>query len=113
MNSFWLGALGAAAPEAIRLFKVKARKLNFPLQYFVITLLFVAVGGAITYALIPTGNPAGALYMGSTFPTLISSFANRARTNGMDGSSDVEEIDVGGASVVGHYIREYLATLWS
>lgn len=76
---FAFGCLGAAAPEIIRLYKIKDLKLTIrrPVQYFVCSLLYVLLGGCVAIALDAKSFYA-ALYIGISLPTLISTTSGKA-----------------------------------
>ncbi len=75
--SIWIfltGRIGAAAPEIIRLYKLRRKRLVFPVFYYVISLLFFFLGGFVANIL-PVTTLWGAFYVGFSLPTLINTFA--------------------------------------
>lgn len=79
------GALGAAAPENVRLFRVVTGRTReslprFNKVYFVVTAVFLLFGGVFSFALNPQ-SPWAALYIGATFPIIVSAWL---RSDGKD-----------------------------
>lgn len=76
-----LGAVGAAAPEVLRLYKIVTNRSSEPLPqfgypYFLISLLFVAVGGVFAVAW-GENNAFKCIWVGLSLPVIISSFGSR------------------------------------
>ena len=77
---FAWGAVGAAAPEVVRLFKIvsdpagSAPRISRP--YFPISLVFIALGGAFAVAW-GENNPLKCLWVGVSLPVIVSSLASQ------------------------------------
>src|SRR5439155_832051 len=72
---FLIGAVGAAAPEIVRVFRLRQRKMRLRLQYVIISCVFFALGGFVAVVL-PASTPWGAFYVGVSTPVLISRLAS-------------------------------------
>jgi hypothetical protein len=75
---FVLGALGATAPEIIRLYKIVTGQTEgtlprFELRYFSISVLFVGLGGLLAVVW-GENDPLKCLWVGVSLPVIISSF---------------------------------------
>jgi hypothetical protein len=70
---FFLGCIGASAPEIVRLYNLRYRPIKgaFSLWYFLASAPLFVLGGVIALAL-PATTPWGAFYAGVTTPMLIS-----------------------------------------
>lgn len=81
--SMWIfisGCIGALAPEIIRLYKARSNpKLKFSLNYLVISLLFLLLGGFVAWIL-PTSTLWGAFYAGVSLPIIISSIGKSKKS---------------------------------
>jgi hypothetical protein len=76
--------VGAAAPEALRLYKIVTGRTSEPLPifgraYFLISVVFLALGGAVAVAW-GEENPVKCLWIGMSLPVIISTFAGRPPT---------------------------------
>jgi multisubunit Na+/H+ antiporter MnhC subunit len=78
---FWWGALGAVAPEIIRLYKTVTNPAatpltpqKFSLTYIVVSLAFVALGGALAVAW-NDETAIKCIAVGAATPLIISGFA--------------------------------------
>lgn len=70
------GAVGAAAPEVVRLWRIITGRTRESLPridpvYFLVAGLFLVLGGIFARAL-NASNPVAALYIGATFPLILS-----------------------------------------
>lgn len=71
-NYFIVGFIGALVPEIIRLYKVRfSHKMDFPILYYAISILFALFGGIIVWIL-QVSNYLNAIYVGVATPLLIS-----------------------------------------
>jgi hypothetical protein len=83
---FGLGAIGAAAPEIIRLYNIVTGRTpgNLPLfgpQYFVVSLIFAVLGGL--FAVVWGDNsPLKCLWVGVSLPVIICSLASQTPPGG-------------------------------
>lgn len=71
------GCVGAAAPEIVRIYKIVtagdvAILPNFGPSYFLISILFILLGGIVAIVL-DSPHPANAFFVGVTLPIIISS----------------------------------------
>ena len=74
LSLFAFGCIGAAAPEIVRLYRLRTRLIwdwKQQPQYVIISLAFFALGGTIA-VLLPTITPWGAFYAGASTPVIIS-----------------------------------------
>ena len=74
LSLFAFGCIGAAAPEVVRLYRLRTRLIwdwKQQPQYIIISLAFFALGGTIA-VLLPTITPWGAFYAGAATPVIIS-----------------------------------------
>jgi hypothetical protein len=71
---FFLGLLGAAAPEILRLYslRTKPKQFRWSWSYLGLTVPFLLLGGLVALIL-PAVTPWGAFYTGLSTPVLISS----------------------------------------
>jgi hypothetical protein len=76
---FLLGALGALAPEIVRLYSMRNSPSRFRWSWFylVVSLLFASLGGVIALAL-PAVTYWGAIYTGVSTPVLINTILKKA-----------------------------------
>lgn len=74
LSVFVVGAVGAAAPEIVRLFRLRQRKLRLHGQYIAVSCLFFALGGFVA-VILPASTLWGAFYVGVSTPVLISRLA--------------------------------------
>lgn len=78
---FFAGAIGALAPEFVRLYTLATEGKTFawsPALYIPMSLLMGALGGFIA-VILPTGNLQSAFYAGIGTPALIAAVARKAR----------------------------------
>ena len=73
---FICGCVGAAAPEIVRLYKLRHRPFTFPKSYFLISIFFFLLGGFVA-VILPAITLWGAFYCGITLPSLISTFIGK------------------------------------
>jgi hypothetical protein len=71
---FVVGAVGAAAPEIVRLYRARSRRFTIHSPNIAISCLFFALGGFIA-VILPASTPWGAFYVGVSTPVLISRLA--------------------------------------
>lgn len=75
-DCFLWGCTGAAIPEVVRMWKIVSSGgqglPDFSLLYFSISIVYVVFAGLFTIAWNPE-NPYKAIWVGVSFPTLISS----------------------------------------
>jgi hypothetical protein len=69
---FVLGSFGAIAPEIVRLYRLRWKVLKFSHWYFIISVLYAALGGVVAL-LLPATTYHAAFYAGITAPVMISS----------------------------------------
>ncbi len=80
-SRFLFGAIGATAPEVLRLYKIVTDRSsdslpNFSKAYFLISVLFIGLGG--TFAVVwGETNPLKSLWVGISLPVIISTFGAR------------------------------------
>ena len=78
---FLLGALGATAPEVVRLYKIVTGQTegnlpHFSPHYFSISVIFMGLGGLLAVVW-GENNPLKCLWVGVSLPVIISSFASQ------------------------------------
>lgn len=78
---FAWGVVGASAPEVLRLYKIVTGRTAEPLPifgraYFLISVVFLALGGALAVAW-GENNPVKCVWIGASLPVIISTFAGR------------------------------------
>ena len=80
---FAAGCVGAIAPEIVRLYRLRYRRIrtdevsNLHIRrYFIISVLFVALGGTVA-VLLEASSLHAAFYMGVSLPALISAIGGR------------------------------------
>lgn len=78
------GAFGALIPEVIRRYRIATENPSHPFPkfgryYFLISVLFVGVGGMVSVAWNST-NPFQCLIVGAIFPAIISKFSKKPPT---------------------------------
>jgi hypothetical protein len=72
---FLVACVGAAAPEIVRLYRLRTHPdVKFPWYYFIVSLLFFALGGVVALIL-PATTLWAAFYAGVSTPLLISRIA--------------------------------------
>jgi hypothetical protein len=72
---FLVACVGAAAPEIVRLYRLRAHpQLELRWHYLIISVLFFALGGIVALIL-PVTTLWGAFYAGVSTPVLISRMA--------------------------------------
>ena len=73
---FFYGAVGAAAPEVVRLYKtLDLASVHFSWVFFLLAVAFVAIGGAFAIAW-EDDHAIKCIYIGSTFPVWLSAWAH-------------------------------------
>ena len=79
LHAFFLGCLGALAPEIVRLYSIRTQPSRFKWSsfYVMISIVFSCLGGALAVVL-PAVTPWGALYAGISAPVLVSTAAKKA-----------------------------------
>ncbi len=77
-TAFLLGALGAAAPEILRLYELRTKpdQFKWTWSYLGMTIPFLILGGLIAIVL-PTTTFWGAFYAGLTMPVTLTAAAKR------------------------------------
>lgn len=83
---FWYGCFGSVLPEVIRIYQAITHQQNLPalnwkyvIFYAVVSLVFMAFAGIFTIAWEPE-NPFKAVWVGASFPTLVSALIKVAPT---------------------------------
>jgi hypothetical protein len=76
---FLLGAVGALAPEILRLYALRTDRAAFQWSgfYLLISLLFAALGGVVALVL-PATTPYAAFYAGVSAPTVVNTALKKA-----------------------------------
>lgn len=69
---FGLGALGAVAPEVVRLYRLRLRTPRLHATYFAISVTYAAVAGIFAVYLARPENILSALYVGMGFPSIVA-----------------------------------------
>lgn len=98
LGPFALGALGALAPEIVRLWKIRSEPKRFVWSWFylIVSLLFACLGGIVA-VLLPSENARAAFYAGISTPVLINTAAkninaaNRKRKRALKGDTSLVE----------------------
>jgi hypothetical protein len=71
-SNFWIGCIGAAAPEALRLYNLRSQPVfRWSWGYLIFSIPFLIVGGFIAWVLEPSTRWA-AFYSGLTAPVLLT-----------------------------------------
>jgi ABC-type transport system involved in cytochrome c biogenesis permease subunit len=80
---FLLGAVGALAPEIVRVYEIRNDPHRFTWSWFylIVSLLFVALGGFVAMIL-PAENPQGAFYAGISTPVLVNTVLKKGSGGG-------------------------------
>ena len=75
---FVAGAIGAAAPEIVRAYRLRhgGISIRHPRRYWIVSVLFVGLGGALVIFLDATSLYA-AFYMGISLPAVVSAAGGR------------------------------------
>jgi hypothetical protein len=73
---FVLGAVGALAPEIVRLWKIRSEPQRFAWSWFylIVSMLFACLGGIVA-VLLPSENARAAFYAGISTPVLVNTAA--------------------------------------
>ncbi len=72
---FLLGCAGAAAPEIVRVWRLRSHtNLKFSWKYVLVSALFFSLGGLVA-TILPATTPWAAFYAGVAAPTLVSRIA--------------------------------------
>jgi hypothetical protein len=77
LRSFLWGCLGAVLPEVLRLYTIATHQQNYPnftWLYLIISVIFMLSAGGLTVAWKPE-NAFKAIWIGISFPTLVSTLA--------------------------------------
>jgi len=79
-TTFLLGAVGAAAPEILRLYELRSNPDQFKWTwgYLLLTLPFLLLGGLVP-VILPATTVWGAFYTGLSLPVIISAAAKKAQ----------------------------------
>ncbi len=100
MGTFLFGAIGALAPEIIRLYDARLQPFRVPRHYWLVSLAYLLLGGVVALLLSDPGNPFSAFYVGVALPVTIGALARQAKigkTGGtpaaLDQEPPVEEVD--------------------
>jgi hypothetical protein len=103
---FWLGALGALTPEAIRLYKLATDKGTFTWTwlYLIMSVIFAGIGGVIA-VILPATSLLSAVYAGAAWPALVAAGAKALPGGG--GVHKAEGLDAAGPEppTIGSYFR--------
>ena len=87
---FLLGAVGALAPEIVRLYNLKTDGSGpFSVYYVLVSLAFSALGGLIA-VILPATTLIAAFYAGISTPVVVNSAlrqATKSKSNGLRGPS--------------------------
>jgi hypothetical protein len=107
--SFWLGCVGAAAPEVLRLYKARMEPIFLPRHYWVVTPLYLILGGIVALLLAQPNNPYSAFYVGASLPVLFGAIARAtSHLESRGAPPEVEEIDVIDRVGPGYKWRHYI-----
>lgn len=95
---WFVGAVGALAPEVVRAYKRRSRPkhLRFSTFYFFVSILYAALGGFLATLLAGDAQPIGWFYTGAALPFILDAGikAQIPPPGGNEGSDDVEEMTV-------------------
>ncbi len=79
LETFFIGCIGAVAPEILRLYRLRdSIRFNWSWGYILISIIFVLLGGFITYILEPSNNYA-AFYSGVGTPFIINAITKETQ----------------------------------
>ena len=78
---FSVGAIGALAPEVVRLYSLRTKGAKFTAFYFVISAIFALLGGFVSLIL-PAATLWGAFYTGLSVPVVVSTAIRKGLTRG-------------------------------
>ena len=78
---FLLGAIGALAPEVVRIYRIESGGTSgtlarFGRYYYAISLLFAGFAGVFAVAW-GEGAPFKSIWVGASFPTIVSTLASQ------------------------------------
>lgn len=78
--TFLLGAVGAAAPEILRLYELRTnpQQFNWTWAYLLLTGPFLLLGGLVA-VILPATTVWGAFYTGLSLPVIISAAAKKVQ----------------------------------
>ena len=76
MQLFWLGALGAIAPELLRMWESRHHALVRPKSFWPVSLAFAALGGVV--AVLFADSAKSAFVLGVATPFMISGLTRQA-----------------------------------
>lgn len=76
--TFLLGAVGAAAPEVLRLYELRSNpeRFKWSWNYLFLTVPFLILGGLVA-VILPATTVWGAFYTGLSLPVIISAAAKK------------------------------------
>ncbi|GEM_PF-4614996 len=79
-TTFLLGAVGAAAPEILRLYELRANpdQFTWTWAYLFLTVPFLLLGGLVA-VILPATTVWGAFYTGLSLPVIITAAAKKAQ----------------------------------
>lgn len=93
MLTYLLGMAGAAAPEVLRFYRARLVPISsLPRHYWVISALYLGLGGLVATLLAAPGNPWSAFYVGLALPIVIST-AQRTVPGSAAEVHSIEEYD--------------------
>ncbi len=96
---FVIGSVGAIAPEILRFYKLRdSLTLKLSLGYILISIVFVLLGGFMTYILKPSSYYA-AFYSGISTPFIINSIAKETQDSQEVSDENDTEVEVETASI--------------
>jgi len=118
LEIFVFGGIGAIAPEILRWRRIvtSPRPIPFrhPVLYVLVSLLFVALGGALAIAFESQSRYA-ALYVGLAAPTLVSAGLGKSRRTGSSSAPPAARERGGTVALAGGHsrlgIRRFLGAL--
>jgi xanthine/uracil permease len=77
LKIFLFGCIGSIAPEIVRLYKLRYKKIKLNISYSIISVIFMLLGGVVAIA-VEAKSFYAAMYNGIALPTLISTIANNS-----------------------------------
>jgi hypothetical protein len=96
LANFWIGCVGAIAPEAFRLYNLRTQPvLRWSLSYLIFSIPFILIGGFVAWALEPTTKWA-AFYSGLTAPVLLTTAmkdAAKAQKELISTQTEIKELE--------------------
>lgn len=109
METFALGALGALAPEAIRLYKLRMKLPRLSMTYYAISLIYAAFAGAFALYLAEPQNVASALYVGAGFPSIVAAARRVAEKTPPTTGTAIEENEVARSGLAAEVHTHFVA----